>query len=73
MKLPFTGDAAHHLHSPFPLVHIFEYEVFCRECLRLDSLEGWPATEDDSDVKSLHVFAEPDIDHAERARNARFP
>jgi hypothetical protein len=61
VEASFTGEAAQHLHSPFPLVHIFEYEIFCRECLRLDSLEGWPATEDDSDVKSLHVFAEPDM------------
>ncbi|HEY6249201.1 MAG TPA: hypothetical protein VI685_04530 [Candidatus Angelobacter sp.] len=56
----FVGSAAQYLHAPFPLVHIFEYEVFCLDCLRLDPLDEWPARDQDSSTINLHVFAEPD-------------
>jgi len=56
----FAGEAARLLHAPFPLVHLFEYNVFCSECLRLDSLDEWSPRNEDSLITNLHIFAEPD-------------
>ena len=56
----FSGSASRQLHAPFPLVHLFEYEISCPSCLRLEPLVEWPARKQDSAIMNLHVFAEPE-------------
>lgn len=56
----FTGRSSSQLHSPFPLVHIFEYNIVDPSLLSLPPLPGWPIKISKCDNDDLHVFAEPD-------------
>ena len=55
----FVGAASAQLHSPFPLVHLFEYEIENLDSLRVHGLDWQPPRNSDSELTSLHVFAEP--------------
>lgn len=55
----FTGSASAQLHTPFPLVHLFEYEVTDPASLRVDRLDWRPSFNEVPGIMNLHVFAEP--------------
>jgi len=55
----FAGRASSQLHAPFPLVHLFEYEIPDPDCLNLEPLEWKPKRSAGSLTTNLHVFAEP--------------
>src|SRR5205807_4436132 len=55
----FTGKASSQLHAQFPLVHLFEYEVFEPERLSLEPFDWKPERDPKSLITNLHIFAEP--------------